>query len=298
MPLDKKYNYQARNTGKKPSAAKTEKRQGNTRTTRKRGRTKANGRRSRIAFTLGALMIIVAYVFLFYYFFVGPFSFKWKAMYGDPTYPEGYNVRGIDISHYQKRINWEQLRNESINNDPIRFVFIKATEGEKLMDEDFNENFFQAAENGFIRGAYHFYVPGVDIRRQAQFYLHTVHLVPGDLPPVLDVESTGKLTDEQIRNDVRTWLEIVGRHYGVNPIIYANYKFRTTILDTPEFDKYPLWIAHYYVDKMKYNGKWAFWQHTDCGKLNSINGDVDFNIFNGSPANLQELTIPDDSALE
>lgn len=242
-------------------------------------------------YSVGALLIVLLYVFLFYYFFVGPFSFKWKAIYQETTYPEGYNIRGIDISHYQKRINWESLRNESINNDPIRFVFIKATEGEKLMDEDFNENFYQAGENGFIRGAYHFYVPGVDIRKQAEFYMHMVHLMPGDLPPVLDVEKTGELTDKQIKSDVKTWLEIVGKRYNVKPIIYTSYKFRTNILNDSVFDKYPLWLAHYYIDKMKYTGKWAFWQHTDCGKLGSIKGFVDLDIFNGNMQDLMDMTI-------
>lgn len=242
-------------------------------------------------FLFGGIVVVGGYVFLFYYFFVGPFSFRWKAIYRNPIYPEGYDVRGIDISHYQKDIQWERLRNETLNDDPIRFVFIKATEGEKLLDEDFNENFYQAGENGFIRGAYHFYVPGVDIRKQAKHYLHMVHLVPGDLPPVLDVENRGNLSNQEIKEDVRTWLEIVGEKYGVRPIIYTGYKFRTDILNDAFFDDYPLWIAHYYINKMEYKGKWAFWQHTDCGRLSSIPGFVDCNIFNGTPEELQDLTI-------
>lgn len=242
-------------------------------------------------FLVGGTTAVCVYVFLFYYFFVDPFSFRWKAIYGETVYPEGYNVRGIDISHYQKGIKWEQLRNESLNNDPIRFVFMKATEGENLLDEDFNENFFLAGENGFVRGVYHFYVPGVDIRKQANHYLHMVHLVPGDLPPVLDVEKCGNLSDKEVRRDVRIWLEIVGKRYGVRPIIYTGYKFRTSVLSDPFFDDYPLWIAHYYIDKMEYKGRWAFWQHTDCGKLSSISGFVDCNIFNGTLEELHALTI-------
>ena len=33
---------------------------------------------------------------------------------------------------------------------------------------------------------------------------------------------------------------------------------------------YPYWIAHYYVDSVKYQGKWDFWQHTDCLLYTSI----------------------------
>ena len=35
----------------------------------------------------------------------------------------------------------------------------------------------------------------------------------------------------------------------------------------------------------------SFWQHTDCGKVRGIKGNVDCNIFNGSMEELMELTI-------
>ena len=241
---------------------------------------------------LGGLFIIAAYVFFFYHFFVDPFSFRWRAIYGEPTYPEGYEVRGIDISHYQERVDWQQLRKASIGDAPVSFVFVKATEGEKLFDDNFNRNFANAKRNGIIRGAYHFFVPGVDPRKQADFYLKIAQLEPGDLPPVLDVEKRGSLTTEQLRRDVKLWLDMAEKEYGVKPILYTNYDFKLKYLNTPEFDAYPYWIAHYYVNELKYKGKWAFWQHTDCGKVAGIKGEVDCNIFNGSFKELEELTLP------
>lgn len=240
---------------------------------------------------VGIVLVAIAYIGLFYYFFVGPYSFRWKAIYGEPTYPEGYNVRGIDISHYQTNIKWEKLRNASINNDPVRFVIIKATEGQDLYDDDFNDNFFQAKENDFIRGAYHFFVPGVDPVKQANFYLHQVHLVPGDLPPVLDIEKDGKLLKKQLQKDVKKWLDIVEAKYGVKPILYTSYKFKKDFLDDPVFNEYPYWIAHYYINKLEYKGDWIMWQHTDCGKVDGIKGFVDCNIFNGTVKDLEAFTI-------
>ena len=137
---------------------------------------------------LGGLVVIGLYVGLFYHFFVSPFSFRWRAIYGEPNFPEGYEVRGIDISHYQERVNWEKLRNASIGNAPVSFVIIKATEGSDLFDDNFNRNFANAKRNDLIRGAYHFFVPGVDPRKQAAFYMNVAQLEPGDLPPVLDIE--------------------------------------------------------------------------------------------------------------
>jgi len=275
---------------------------GQRRSKKKRGRrTRPKGRRGVFFFRrfpawllwLGGLLITAAYVGLFYHFFVSPFSFRWRAIYGEPTYPEGYEVRGIDISHYQGRINWEKLRNASIGGAPVSFVFIKATEGEKLLDDNFNENFAQSRRNDIIRGAYHFFVPGVNPRKQAEFFLHQAQLEPGDLPPVLDIEKSGSLTPEQLRRDVRVWLDMAEKKYGVKPILYTGYKFKMQYLNTPEFDAYPYWIAHYYVEELEYKGKWTFWQHTDCGKVSGIKGFVDCNIFIGSLQDLMQLTLPE-----
>ena len=242
---------------------------------------------------LGGLVVIGLYVGLFYHFFVSPFSFRWRAIYGEPNFPEGYEVRGIDISHYQERVNWEKLRNASIGNAPVSFVIIKATEGSDLFDDNFNRNFANAKRNDLIRGAYHFFVPGVNPRKQAEYFLSIALLESGDLPPVLDIEKKGNLSPEQLRRDVKTWLDIVEKEYGVKPILYTGYKFKLDYLNTPEFDEYPYWIAHYYVEKLAYKGKWTFWQHTDCGKVSGINGFVDFNIFNGSLQDLLDLTLPE-----
>jgi len=244
---------------------------------------------------LGAILVALAYAFIFYYFFVDPYSFRWDAIYGKPQYPEGYNIRGVDISHYQERIDWTRLRNAQLNNNPVRFVIIKATEGASLFDDNFNDNFYQAKKNDLIRGAYHFYIPGVSASKQADFFLHQVHLEPGDLPPVLDVEKAGNLSKNQIQKDVLIWLNKVEKHYGVKPILYTSYKFKTDYLNDTIFNQYPYWIAHYYVKELQYKGPWIMWQHTDCGKVDGIRGHVDCNIFNGSLEDLMNFTLPDES---
>lgn len=240
---------------------------------------------------LGIGLIIAIYLFVFYYFFVNPFSFRWNAIYGDPVYPDGYVVRGVDVSHYQERIDWSRLRNAKIQGQPLRFVFVKATEGVSIIDENFNENFYQAHQSGIVCGAYHFFTPDEDAGRQAQFFLKQVHLEPGDLPPVLDIEKTGNLSDLQIKHATKTWLRIVEEHYGVKPIIYTGYKFKLRYLNDSIFNTYPYWIAHYYVDHLEYKNEWAFWQYTDVGHIDGIKGYVDFNIFRGSLEDLRALSI-------
>lgn len=75
---------------------------------------------------------------------------------------------------------------------------------------------------------------------------------------------------EDFQRDVLTWLHIVEDRYHVKPIIYTYYKFKEQYLSAPVFDDYPYWIAHYYVDKVQYKGKWKLRQHTDAGKLPGI----------------------------
>ena len=245
------------------------------------------------AYWVGGAAVVAVYLYFFYYFFVGPFGFRWRALYGDVSYPEGYEIHGIDISHHQGRIDWEELKdNGQIDHCPIRFVMIKATEGATQTDRNFRDNFYQARENGFTRGAYHFYSVHSPAEQQAYHFIKTVDLENGDLPPVLDVEHKPKnQSDEDFRHSVLKWLNIVESHYRVKPIIYTYFKFKTRYLSDPVFDEYPYWIAHYYVDSLEYQWPWKFWQHTDVGRLPGIKGNVDFNIYNGSFYDLRQMTI-------
>ena len=243
---------------------------------------------------MGGVFVVVAYIAAFYYFFVMPTGFRWRALYGDPEYPdgEGFEIQGIDISHYQGAIDWEKLRNAMINKAPVRFVIIKSTEGSTLIDENFKDNFYNAREYGFIRGAYHFYSTKSTARQQAYHFLRNVKLEEGDLPPVLDVEHIPEgMETEEFQKEILTWLHIVEDMYHVKPILYTYYKFKEKYLSDQRFDNYPYWIAHYYVDKMEYKGEWKFWQHTDAGRLSGIKGYVDFNLYNGSYYDLKQLCL-------
>lgn len=255
-------------------------------------RTRFFGRCPRRAVWVGGIVFALLYMWAFYEFFVSPTGFRWRALYGDADYPAGYEIHGIDISHYQGDINWQLLRNGMIGGCPLRFVMIKATEGADKLDDNFNDNFYNARDHCFIRGAYHFWSNHSSARDQAYYFLKQVHLEDGDLPPVLDVEHKPKdQSVEDFQRDILTWLHIVEDKYHVKPMIYTYYKFKDEYLGAPVFDDYPYWIAHYYVEKVTYKGKWKFWQHTDAGKLPGIKGFVDLNVYNGSFYDLKQMTI-------
>ena len=222
----------------------------------------------RWTFWVGGLVVTVLYCWAFYYFFVGPTGFRWRALYGESRYPKGFEIHGIDISHYQGNIDWDKLQGGMISGCPLRFVIIKSTEGASRMDENFKSNFHNALE------------------------YEKVKLEEGDLPPVLDIEHAPKdKSIEEFQRDILTWLHIVEDRYHVKPILYTYYKFKEKYLSAPVFDDYPYWIAHYYVPKIEYKGAWKFWQHTDAGRLPGIKGPVDFNVYNGSYYDLKKLTI-------
>lgn len=247
---------------------------------------------SKWKFTVGILAGLAIYVGLFQIVFLSPRNtIVWKAIFGDAKYPEGFSVRGIDISHYQGNIDWDKLHEALIDGNPIRFIIIKGTEGNSMLDENFNDNFYNAREYGFIRGAYHYFVPGVDARSQADYFLKQVHLEDGDMPPVLDFEQTGNLTPEKVRKDALVWLRQVEKKYKVKPVLYTYYKFKMKYFSGKDFDEYPYWIAHYYVDTLKYQGAWKLWQHTDLGQIDGIKPRVDLNVYNGSMYDLEKFTI-------
>ena len=242
-----------------------------------------------------AIVVVALFTGAFYYFFVRPYAYRWKPCHGKKEYgvciPCGYEVHGIDVSHYQGKIDWKQLLQSKETDFPLHFIFMKATEGSSLDDDTFESNFEEARNHGFIRGAYHFFSTKTDALRQADFFIRNVKLESGDLPPVLDVELVGKKSKQELQQGIKQWLDRVEAHYGVKPILYTSYKFKTKYLDDARFDAYPYWIAHYYVDSVKYQGRWDFWQHTDVGSVPGIEQEVDLNVFNGTLDELKNMTI-------
>ncbi len=203
--------------------------------------------------------------------------------------PNNYEIHGIDISHYQNTIDWEEVKNMQDKNLKIGFAFIKATEGTSRTDVKFKRNWFNAKQAKLSRGAYHFFICSRSGKAQAENFIETVSLQKGDLPPVLDVEQTNGASAEIIQQRVKDWLTIIEQHYNVKPIIYTNVDFYENFL-AGKFDNYPLWVAHYLVkDKPRINRKWLFWQHNEGGRVNGIDAFVDFNVFNGDSSDFKKI---------
>lgn len=198
-----------------------------------------------------------------------------------------YEIWGIDVSHYQSSINWDTVASSGVD-----FVFVKATEGITLHDSLFTKNWSSLHRIGLNRGAYHFFRPTSSPSEQADHFIRNVPYQVGDMPPVLDVEVLDGVSKVDLLTGMYTWLYKVEIAYGVKPIIYTNQKFYNKYL-SGHFKEYPLWIARYSSrePRLKDGRKWDFWQYGSHGKVEGIEGYVDFNFFSNTLPKLQEISI-------
>src|SRR5699024_2159192 len=169
-------------------------------------------------------------------------------------------IFGIDISHYQGLIDWDEVRK---SHHPIEFVFIRATMGHNGKDAYFNYNWDKAKEKEYLRGAYHCYRPHENSTKQFNNFKKHVSIAPGDLPPVLDVEHYSKFGAENLRKGVLNWLRLAEAHFGIKPIVYTGSHFYNEIL-RGHIEGYPLWIADYSRPHHRLNNiDWKFHQFTE-----------------------------------
>jgi len=205
--------------------------------------------------------------------------------------PKGYTLHGIDVSRYQGKINWDKVAAMQERDVRIDFAFIKATEGVLHIDPYFQRNWKLASKAGLMRGAYHYFKPRKAGLWQANLFLQAVNFDKGDLLPVVDIEETGGKSKAELQKNLTIFLNQVEKKLGVKPIIYTGYKFYLDNLHG-KFNKYPIWIAHYYRAKPKKDVEWKFWQHSDKARINGIVYNVDMNVFNGDADDLEKLVIP------
>lgn len=196
--------------------------------------------------------------------------------------------KGIDVSWHNGGIQWEKIKQQD-----IRFVILKSTEGMDLKDKTFEARWPKLKELGFVRGAYHFYVTEDDPLRQAEFFIKTTPLEPGDLVPIVDVEMVGHDTEGRLYPKLKQFLNVLENHYQVKSIIYTSPKFWNKHFHKNLSD-HPLWIAEYDVDKPSLPEGWKtwhIWQFTEDATVDGVEKTVDLNRLN-TITNLNHIIIP------
>jgi lysozyme len=254
-----------------------------------RGRKNASGKKILIAMIF-SIALLVACALLIDYLLERRAGFIRYPGFGI-SMPSNFSIHGIDVSHHQGYISWDAVQKMHEGPVKISFAIIKATEGVSLRDRRFTRNWKGSREQGLKRGAYHYFLPDKNPQRQAAHFIETVKLEKNDLPPVLDVEETRGVQPAVIRKRVREWLQIVGRHYGVKPIIYAPPSFYDNILGR-EFNDHPMWVAHYVRrHRPRIARDWKIWQFSESARVNGILSKVDFNVFNGDSLEFRKLLL-------
>ena len=187
------------------------------------------------------------------------------------TYHTGGGREGIDVSRYQGTIDWDAVATEK-----IAYVYIKATEGETLVDPQFERNLREARRAGLKVGSYHFYRAHVNFDRQLQNFTSNIRPDEQDLLPIIDVEHTNGVSNEKFVRDLRRFAEAVTKYYGRKPVMYTFQNFYNKHF-LHEFKDYVWMIAKYRDEEpiLHDNLDYVMWQYTSTGRIRGIRGDVD-----------------------
>jgi len=196
-------------------------------------------------------------------------------------------VFGIDVSHYQEKINWDKVKT---SHHPIQYAFIRASMGTNGVDSEFERNWKDAEHAGYIKGAYHYYRPNEDAAQQFENFKQRVKLKSGDLPPVLDIEATSRHGNDHLINELKKWLALAETHYGVKPIIYTGKTFYEHYIKN-NITGYPLWIAAYSGKNRLTGIDWTFHQFSERVRVTGIRHRVDGNDFNGTYDDLRRMCV-------
>jgi lysozyme len=220
--------------------------------------------------------------------------------------PGKSGLLGIDVSSNQGPIDWE-----AVSKAKFSFAFLRATIGAHTSDQMFAFNWMAIRGSGLVRGAYHYFWPLTSAAEQADKYIAAVGaLVPGDLPPAIDLEEAYLKKDtnhdhefwKTIPRDERLpmilgWLSRVESALGRKPIIYSRDNFLENLLgeNVLELAPYALWIAHY-TDAPQPRipsawRNWTFWQYTEEGAVGGVSGKVDLDRFNGTRDDLKSFGL-------
>ena len=208
-------------------------------------------------------------------------------------------VKGIDISHWQGTIEWPRIPDE------YKFVFMKATEGDGFLDDQFALNWiYGAGEEDIPRGAYHFWRYHFGGAAQAEHFFDTVNATGdlGELPPVVDLEDTRAPRGGDIVIRMRQMLQRTEELFGQRPIIYtAQWWWNPWTLSNTGFGDYDLWVADYtwysnVLNRPRYMpagwNDWQVWQHSASGRVPGVQGEVDLNKAKGEWYNKYVQVVP------
>lgn len=201
-------------------------------------------------------------------------------------------VNGIDVSEYQKTIDWQKVKAAGID-----FAFIRVggrgwgKPGTLYRDSTYDTNMQNAALAGVNTGIYIFSqaITEAEAIEEAQYILNNIGTYTVTMPLILDFEFAsgssdgGRLKNAKLSKAAATkvclaFCETIAAA-GYTPMVYANPDMLNNHLNPADISaSYPIWLANY-TTNTSYNGTFSFWQYSSEGKVNGISGNVDMNFY-------------------
>ncbi len=192
---------------------------------------------------------------------------------------------GIDVSRYQKDIDFYQVKNAGIEFAMIRAGSRGYQTGQMAPDEYFVQNIQRATEAGLDVGVY-FYSQAITPEEAVEEANLVIELCKDHkltYPVAYDMEfvENDSARIDTLSKDERTAIAaaFINRivEAGYKPMIYGNDEWLTKRVDLKKLPTVSVWLA----DKSEmpdYPYQYSMWQYSTDGTVFGINGSVDMDV--------------------
>lgn len=198
--------------------------------------------------------------------------------------PGGKTKTGIDVSKWNKKIDWDKVKNAGVEFAIIRAGYRGSASGALVEDPYFAINMKGAAASKIPVGVYFFTqaVNEVEAVEEASAVLNMIRGYDLEYPIFIDTEGAGGNgradgLDVQTRTLVCEAFCRTIENAGYEAGIYASRNWFNNALQTEHLNDYHIWLAEYRSTPL-YQGYYHMWQYTSKGQIDGIEGNVDLNI--------------------
>lgn len=193
---------------------------------------------------------------------------------------------GVDVSFYQKEIDWQAVAADGIDFAIIRVGYRGYTEGGLILDKCFEQNIQGALDAGLEVGVYFFSqaISPEEAREEAAYVLEQLEGYEVTYPVVFDWEyitsgegaRTEGMDGETLTQCALAFCKEI-RQGGYEPMVYFNQDMGYLTYDLREFTDLALWLAEY-DERPDFYYHFDLWQYTHTGTVAGIEGNVDLNL--------------------
>ncbi len=191
---------------------------------------------------------------------------------------------GIDVSKWNKEIDWEEVKNAGVEFAIIRCGYRGASSGALVIDPLYETNIKGAIDAGIPVGVYFFTqaVNEIEAVEEASMVIHLIEDYDVDYPVFLDSESAGGdgradgLDAEERTNVHKVFLETI-ESAGYETGIYGSRNWLNDRVQMDKISRYNTWLAEY-AEVPAYEEYYHMWQYTSKGTVPGISTNVDLNL--------------------